>query len=432
MPATRKYRYIKITGGRVIDPANRLDAVRDVYIVKGRIAAIGKAPEDFDATLEIDARSCVVCPGLIDICARPREPGQEHKATIATESRAAASGGITTLCCPPDTSPVIDTPAVAELIRLRAAAAGKTRIVTLGALTRQLDGEHLSEMAALKRAGCVGVSNGLRPLANSLVQRRALEYAASFDLTVFLAASDRWLADNGCAHEGRVSTRLGLPGIPEAAETAAVARDLALIEQTGVRAHFSHLTSGRAVQMVARAQFDGLPVTTDVAIPYLFLSEVDISDFDSYCHLMPPLRTTEDRQRLRDALQRGTVSALCSDHQPHEPDAKQGPFPATEPGISGLDTLLPLGLQLVEEKVLELGDLIHRLTAGPAAILGLPHGTLAIGAEADICIFNPETTWRLDTASMQSNACNTPFLGREMKGRVIHTLLGGNPVYSLK
>ncbi|MGD2136704.1 MAG: dihydroorotase [Gammaproteobacteria bacterium] len=431
MPRARRHRQIKITGGRVIDPANRLDAVRDVYIVKGRIAAIGKAPEDFDATLDIDARGCIVCPGLIDLCARPREPGQEHKATIATESRAAAGSGITTLCCPPDTSPVIDTPAVAELIRLRAAAAGKTRIVTLGALTRGLGGEQLSEMAALKRAGCVGVSNGLRPLANSLVQRRALEYAASFDLTVFLSASDRWLANDGCAHEGRVSTRLGLPGIPEAAETAAVARDLALIEQTGVRAHFSHLTSGRAAQMVARAQFDGLPVTADVAIPYLFLSEMDISDFDSNCHLMPPLRTVEDRQRLRDALQRGTFSALCSDHQPHEPDAKQGPFPATEPGISGLDTLLPLGLQLVDEKVLELGELIHRLTAGPAAILGLAQGTLAVEAAADICIFNPETTWRLDPTTMQSNAHNTPFLGREMKGRVMHTLLDGSPVYSL-
>ena len=432
MATARRHRHIRITGGRVIDPASRLDAHRDVYIVKGRIAAIGAAPEGFEATLDIDARGCIVCPGLIDICARPREPGQEHKATIASESRAAASGGITTLCCPPDTDPIIDTPAVAELIRTRAAAAGKTRIVTLGALTRELDGEHLSEMAALRRAGCVGVSNGLRPLANSLVQRRALEYAASYDLTVFLSASDRWLSDNGCAHEGRVATRLGLPGIPEAAETTAVARDLALIEQTGVRAHFFHLTSGRAVQMVARAQFDGLPVTADVAIPYLFLSEVDISDFDSNCHLIPPLRTTEDRQRLRDALQRGTLSALCSDHQPHEPDAKLGPFAATEPGISGLDTLLSLGLQLVEEKVLDMGELIQRLTAGPATILGLPYGTLAVEAVADICIFNPETTWLLDSTTMHSNGHNTPFLGRELKGRVKHTLLGGHPVYTLK
>lgn len=422
---------VRIRDGRVIDPANDIDALLDVYLADGKIAALGTRLDGFEADQEIDACNCIVCPGLIDIAARVREPGQEHKASIATESLAAASGGITTLCCPPDTEPVIDTPAVAELIRLRAAAAGKTRIVTLGALTRGLAGEQLSEMAALARAGCAGVSNAMRPLVNTLVMRRALEYAATFDLTVFLYANDHLLADKGCAHEGRVATRLGLPGIPEAAETAAVARDLALIEQTGVRAHFCRLTSGRAARMVARARFDGVPVTADVAAPYLFLSEVDISDFDSRCHLIPPLRTVEDRQRLRQALQGGVFSALCSDHQPHEPDAKLGPFPSTEPGISGLDTLLPLGLRLVAEQALELSELIHRLTRGPADILGLPYGTLSVGATADICIFNPELTWQLDTQSMRSNGHNTPFMGWELQGRVTHTLLNGELVYTL-
>ena len=422
---------IRIHGGRVIDPANDVDATQDVYIANGRIAALDTAPAGFRAEQEINAGGCIVCPGLVDLSARVREPGLERKATIASESTAAASGGITTLCCPPDTNPVIDTPAVAELIRLRAEAAGKIRIVTLGALTRGLEGDQLSEMAALKQAGCAGVSNALQPLANPLVERRALEYAATFDLTVFLYANDNWLANNGCAHEGRVATRLGLPGIPEAAETAAVARDLALIEQTGVRAHFCRLTTGRAAQMVARAQFDGAPVTADVAAPYLYLSEVDISDFDSQCHLIPPLRTTEDRQRLRDALRRGTFAALCSDHQPHEPDAKRLPFPSTEPGISGLDTLLPLGLQLVEEKALGLVELIHRLTAGPAGILGLPYGTLSVDASADICIFDPDLTWQLDAGTIQSRGHNTPFMGRELKGRCTHTLLAGRPVYSL-
>ncbi len=422
---------IRIHGGRVIDPSNDIDALQDVYLADGRIAAIGAMPDGFETELDIDAGNCIVCPGLIDIGARVREPGQEHKATIATESLAAASGGITTLCCPPDTEPVIDTPAVAELVRLRAEAAGKTRIVPLGALTRGLAGEQLSEMAALTRAGCAGVSNALRPVANTLVQRRALEYAATFDLTVFLYANDHSLANYGCAHEGRVAARLGLPGIPEAAETAAVARDLALIEQTGVRAHFCRLTTGRAARMVARAQYDGVPVSADVAMPYLFLSEVDISDFDSRCHLLPPLRTVEDRQRLRESLQAGVFSALCSDHQPHEPDAKLGPFPSTEPGISGLDSLLPLGLRLVAEQVLELGELIHRLTRGPADILGLPYGTLSVGAAADICIFNPELSWQLDTRSMRSHGRNTPFMGWEMKGRVTHTLLNGRLVYAL-
>ena len=422
---------IRIHGGRVIDPASGIDSLHDVFIAAGRIAAVGSSPDGFSPDLEIDAGGCIVCPGLVDLSARMREPGQENKATIASESLAAASGGITTLCCPPDTTPVIDTPAVTELIRLRAETTGLTRIVTLGALTRGLAGEQLSEMAALRKAGCIGVSNGLQPLANPLILRRAMEYAGTFDLTVFLHADDHWLSNGGCAHEGRVATRMGLPGIPEAAETAAVARDLALVQQTGVRAHFCHLTSERAVRMVARAQYDGLPVSADVAVPYLYLSEIDISDFNTQCHLIPPLRTVEDRQGLREALRRGTLSAICSDHQPHEPDAKLGPFTATEPGISGLDTLLPLSLQLVHEELLPLPDLLHRLTRGPAEILGLPGGTLAAGATADICIFDPERTWMLSTATMRSNGHNTPFMGWEMRGRVIRTLLAGQLVYSL-
>jgi dihydroorotase len=422
---------IHIHGGRIIDPANHMDEMLDLYISHGRIAALGAAPEGFSPQLKIDAGGCIVCPGLVDLCARVREPGQEHKATIATESLAAASGGITTLCCPPDTTPVMDTPADIELVRLRAEKTGKTRIVTLGALTRGLAGEQLSEMAALKKAGCVGISNALRPLANTLVQRRALEYAATFDFTVFLYANDPWLSANGCAHEGKVATRIGLPGIPEAAETAAVARDLALIEQTGIRAHFCRLTTGRAAHMIARAQYDGIPVSADVAVPYLYLTEIDVSDFDSQCHIIPPLRTTEDRQHLRAALQRGTLAALCSDHQPHEPDAKLGPFPSTEPGISGLDTLLPLGLRLVEEQAIGLGELIHRLTAGPAGILGLPYGNLSVDAIADVCIFDPGRSWQLDSSTMRSSGNNTPFLGWELKGRVTHTLLAGRLVYAL-
>lgn len=430
MPATRTSTLIR--GGRVIDPANSVDAVQDLCITDGRIVALGAAPEGFTPDITIEATDHVVCPGLIDICARLREPGQEQKATIASESLAAASGGITTLCCPPDTNPVIDTPAVTEFIRLRAEAAGHARIVTLGALTQALAGEHLSEMAALRQAGCVGVSNALQPMINPLVQRRALEYAATFDLTVFLYPNDHWLANNGCAHEGKVATRLGLRGIPEAAETAAVARDLALIEQTGVRAHFCRLTTGRAARMVARAQFDGVPVTADVAMPYLYLSEIDISDFNTACHLIPPLRTVEDRQQLRDALQQGTFTAICSDHQPHEADAKLGPFPATEPGISGLDSLLSLGLRLVDENALDLPDLIQRLTTGPADILGLPYGNLGIGMTADVCIFDPADSWQLDNTAMRSHGHNTPFAGWEMPGRVTHTLLAGKLVYTLK
>jgi dihydroorotase len=285
-------------------------------------------------------------------------------------------------------------------------------------------------MFALKQAGCVGVSNALNPLASTLIQRRAFEYAATFDLTVFLHADDSALSANACMHEGHVSTRLGLPGIPEAAETVAVARDLALIQQTGVRAHFGRLTTQRAVRMVARAQFDGAPVTADVAVPNLYLTELDVIDFGADYHFIPPLRTQEDRDGLREGLRGGTLAAICSDHQPHEPDAKRAPFPATEPGASGLDSLLPLTLKLVTENHMLLHDAIARVTSGPAKILNLPYGELGIGRAADVCILDPDATWRLDKDSMNSLGKNTPFHGWEMRGQARYTLRDGNIIYS--
>lgn len=421
---------IKISAGRLVDPCNQIDDLLDLYIADGRIAAIGAAPDGFSADIELDASGLVVIPGLIDLCARLREPGQEHKASIDSECRAAAAGGITTLCCPPDTDPVIDTPAVVELIRHRSQQIGAARVVTLGALTRGLRGEQLSEMAALQQAGCVGVSNALKPLASTLVERRAFEYAATFGLTVFLHADDAALSANGCIHEGQLSTRLGLPGIPQAAETVAVARDLALIQQTGVRAHFCRLTTRHAVRMVARAQFDGIPVSADVAIPNLYLSELDTIEFGADYHFIPPLRTQEDREGLRKGLISGTLSALCSDHQPHEPDAKLAPFPATEPGASGVDSLLSLTLKLVEEHQNLLPDAIARVTSGPARILNIPYGDLAVGRAADICMFAPDESWRLDEASMNSQGKNTPFRGWEMPGRVRYTLRDGQIIFT--
>lgn len=419
---------LAIRGGRVIDPANGLDGVQDIYIDQGRIAALGAPPDGYTPDREIDARGLVVCPGLVDLCARTREPGLEHKATIASETAAAAAAGITTLCCPPDTDPVIDTPAVAQLVRQRAEAAGFARLVPLGALTRKLAGEALSEMAELRDAGCVGVSN-VSPVVNSQILRRALEYAATYDLTVFLNPVDPWLADAGCVHEGAVATRLGLAGIPEAAETAAVARDLALITQTGVRAHFCRLSTAAAVRMIARAQYDGLPVSADVSAHHLILTEESLDYFDSQCHVLPPLRTPRDQEGLTDGVVRGVIAAVCSDHQPHEPDAKQAPFAATEPGISGLETLLPLTLRLVAIGALALPEAIERLTSGPAQILRIAAGTLAPGAVADVCIFDPEAKWRLSAAEMRSQGRNTPFLGTELTGRVMHTVLNGRVVF---
>ncbi len=422
---------ISILDGRVIDPAQAIDQVQNIYVADGRILALGKAPAGFGADREIDAKGQIVCPGLVDLCARLREPGLEHKATIASETAAAASAGITTLCCPPDTDPVIDNPAVAELIHQRAEQAGKARVLTLGALTKGLAGTQLSEMIALKEEGCVGLSNGLQPVSNAQVLRRAMEYAATHKLTIFLHAEDVFLRNRGCAHEGVVSTRLGLPGIPETAETAAVARDLVLIAQTGVRAHFCHLSSARAVEMITHAQHDGLPVSADVAAHQLFLTEMDISDFNSDCHVLPPLRSLRDRDGLRKAVAEGSVSAICSDHQPHEPDAKRAPFMSTEPGISALETLLPLTLRLVDEGVLSLSNALARLSSGPAHILGKDIGSLAVGRQADICIYDPAHVWTLTREQLHSRGKNTPFAGWEFKGRVTHTLLGGKLVYEL-
>lgn len=428
----RKRVAFAIRNGRVIDPASHLDQVADVFVQRGKIVGIGAAPEDFSADHDIDATGKIVCPGLVDLHARLREPGLEHKATIDSETRAAAAGGITTLCCPPDTDPIIDTPAVVELIRHRTEEAGSARVVTLGALTQGLAGERLTDAAALKQAGCCGLSNALKPITNTMVQRRAFEYAATFDLPVFLHAEEHWLANGGCAHEGAVATRMGLPAIPAAAETAAVARDLALVEQTGVRAHFCHLTTARAVQMVARAQYDGLPVSADVAAPYLYLTDVDILGFNSQCHVRPPLRTAHDREALRAGLARGALGALCSDHQPHEADAKLAPFISTAPGISGLDTLLSLGLRLIDDNLLSLPEVIERLTLGPARILGLEAqgtGTLGIGKPADLIVFDAERPWQVTAETLQSAGRNTPFLGWELKGRVTHTFVAGKLVF---
>ncbi len=421
---------IEVRGGRVIDPMQGTDGPQDVYLAQGRIVGLGQAPDGFVADLVIEAAGCIVSPGLVDLCARLREPGLEHKGTIATETLAAARGGVTTLCCPPDTDPVVDTPAVVELIRSRAEQAGKTRVVVLGALTRNLAGTHLSEMGALKRAGCVGVSNGSRPIENTLVLRRALEYAATHHLAVFLEPQDPWLSHHGCVHEGEVSMRLGLPGIPEAAETVALARDLVLVEQTGVRAHFCRLSCARAVEMVRRAQGHGLPVTADVSAHHLHLTEASVTGFDSACHVRPPLRTLYDREALRSGLADGTLCAICSDHQPHEPDAKCAPFPSTEPGISGLETLLPLTLRLVREGVLSLPEALARVTCLPMRVLGeVQGGTLTPGSPADLCIIDPDNVWRLTPQELVSAGRNTPFLGWEFTGAVQATVVAGEVVY---
>ncbi|MGH8508793.1 MAG: dihydroorotase [Gammaproteobacteria bacterium] len=420
---------LRITGGRILDPAQNLDRIGNLYVAAGRIVAIGDPPEGFSVEREIDARGLIVCPGLVDLSARLREPGEEHKATIATETRAAAMAGITTLCCPPDTDPVIDTPAVAELIHQRADQSGRARVVCLGALTRGLKGEQLAEMRALKGIGCAGVSNALSPIANTEVLRRAMEYAATCDLTLFLHPEDPWLSQ-GVMHEGPISTRLGLPAVPETAETIALSRDLLLLEQTGARAHFCRLSARRSVEIIKAARDRGLQISADVSAHHLHLIDVDVGNYDSACHVRPPLRSPRDRDGLREGLKSRVIGVICSDHQPHDRDAKDAPFEATEPGISALQSLLPLTLALVEDQVLTLSLALAAITWQPARILGIEAGTLRVGAGADICIFDPEAHWTLTEENMASAGRNTPFKGWDLKGKVMHTLFGGKLVYT--
>jgi dihydroorotase len=420
---------MRIGGARVVDPAGGVDGVADVYIADGRVQGVGRAPAGFTADRELDAAGLILIPGIVDLRARLREPGAEHKATIASETRAAVRGGITTLCCPPDTDPVIDTPAVAELIHQRATESGLARVEVLGALTRDLDGQNLAEMGALKEAGCLGVSNALAPVTDSEVMLRAMEYAATFGLTVFVHAEDARLAEGRMVHDGAVATRLGLPGIPEIAETIGVARELLLAEQTGTRVHFCHLSTGPAVDMIRDARGHGLPVSADVAIHQLLLTEEDVGSFDADCHVQPPLRSLDDRDRLRAGVRAGVIGSICSDHQPHEVDAKLNPLPETEPGISSLDSLLALVLGMVDDDELTLSRAVAALTSGPAAALAIDRGTLAVGAAADMCLFDAGEQWLLDDASILSRGHNTPFKGRTLAGRVRLTMVDGRVVF---
>ena len=419
----------RILGARLIDPRNGFDRPADIFIESGKIVAIGQPPAGFVAEHHIDAQGLVATPGLVDLNVALREPGYSRKGSIATETLAAAAGGVTSLCCPPNTRPVLDTTAVAELILDRATVAGHAKVFPIGALTRDLQGEQLAELVALRDAGCVAFGNGIGGLHNSRTLRRALEYAATFDLTIIFQPQDHDLAEGGLAHEGPTASFLGLPGIPESAETVALARDLLLVEQSGVRAHFSQLSSARAVEMLATAQARGLPVTADVALYQLILTDEALADFSSLYHVQPPLRSRRDRDALREAVRSGVIGAIASHHQPHEDDAKQAPFGATEPGISSVELLLPLSLTLVEDGLLELPELIRRLSSGPATALRLPSAGIQLGAPADLLIFDPAGQ-TLAGEQWLSKGRNCPFLGHCLPGRVRYTICDGRLSYT--
>ena len=424
---------ILIKNGHLVDPANGINKKINIYIAKGKVFAISKTAKTNGKTYkEIDAAGQYIFPGLIDLCARLREPGEEHKATIRSESRAAASGGITRMVTPPDTYPIIDTPAMAHMIRNRADDAGYSIVHPLGALTVGLKGERLTDMAMLMDAGCVGVSNALNSVENTLVMRRAMQYASTYDIPVFLNSKDGWLQGNGVVHEGEISTRLGLPAIPEAAETVGVARDLALIETSGARAHFDLLSCGRSVNMIAEAQKRTLPITASVSIHHLFCSESDIGAFDTRYKVTPPFRTEKDKKELIKGVNRGHISVICSDHQPHGKDAKLLPFSEASAGIAGVETLLPLIMKLVAENMLPMATAIAAVTVNPANIIGKNAGHLGIGAQADLCLFDPGKKWVYDKTTMLTNGRNSPFIGMEFQGKVTQTMLKGKTVYKAK
>jgi dihydroorotase len=420
---------ILIQGGRIIDPASGTDLVGDLYVQDGKIAGINQAPQGFSAESTLDASGQIVCPGLVDICAHAREPGPAQKGSINSESAAAVAGGITTFISPPTTSPIVDSAAVAEMIIDRCEEAGRMTIHPMGALTKGLEGEQLAPMASLASSGCIAFTNARHPIADSLVLLRCLEYAATHDLLVVFQAQDTALAAGGCMHDGSTCTRLGLNGIPEAAETIEVARCLLLVEQTGVRAHFGQLSCERSVRMISEAQERGLPVTADVAIQNLLMTDESVNGFHSEFHLIPPLRSQLDRAGLIQGVISGTIQAICSDHQPHERAAKEAPFADTEPGMIGLQTLLPLSLILVEQKMLEMPQLIEKLTLAPARIMGLDAGTLTVGKAADICIFDPKAEWQLTIENSISRGHNTPFMDYPLKGKVTATLHNGTIVH---
>lgn len=419
-----------IRNGLVMDPANHIETECDVFIQRGRILAVGKKPSGFKPIQTIDATGMLVCPGLVDLSTRLREPGFSKKATIATELKAAVKGGITTICCLPDSSPVVDTPAVVEWIQQHSQKHKLAHVYSWGALTEGLEGSALSEMAALKEAGCIGVTNGLNAISNIQFLKQCYAYAASQNILVLIRPEEPNLVAGKVVHDGVLSMKMGLPSVSEIAETIALQQHIELIAATGVKAHFSGLSAKRSVAMIHAAKKKGLDITADVAIHQLHLTEQAIAYFNAQAHVRPPLRTQQDMSGLRKGVVSATIDCITSDHQPHDFAAKFAPFAATEPGISGFETLLALGLKLYHDGVVPLSSVIASLTCRPANRLHINAGTLSKDALADLCIIDINEKWTVDKQAFVSMGKNTPFEGWNLKGRVIKTLVNGQVVYS--
>ena len=421
---------VLIQNGRLIDPANKIDAPQDLFIADGKIVGVGSASAGFSAAKTIDASGLVVAPGLIDLAARLREPGFEYKATLESEMDAAMAGGVTSLAIPPDTDPVLDEPGLVEMLCYRAKKLNRAHVYPVGALTIGLKGEQLSEMAELVEAGCVAFSQANTPILDTRVLSRAMLYAATFGFRIWLQPIDPYLARGGVAHDGEVASRLGLPGLPASAEIIALYTYLRLARQTGARLHITRVSCAESLDLIEQARKDGVDVSCDVAAHHLHLCDMDIGYFNPHCHVIPPLRSQRDRIALSKALADGRINAICSDHTPVDDDAKQAPFSESEPGTTGLELLLPLTLKWAAEHKLPLIDALARVTSEAAKIAGIAKGGhLSVGARADICIFDPDCHQQITRGMLKSQGKNTPFLGLELPGRVRCTLVEGTVMY---
>lgn len=426
---------VLIKNGRLLDPATGRDEQGDVAIAAGRIVSLGKVSPDFTASRSIDASGLIVAPGLVDLAARLREPGHEHEGMLESEMGAAVAGGVTSLVCPPDTDPPLDEPGLVEMLKFRARNLNQSHLYPLGALTRNLAGEVLTEMAELTEAGCVGFSQADVALADTMVMQRALQYASTFGYTVWLRPQDAYLG-KGVAASGALATRLGLSGVPVIAETIALHTIFELMRVTGARVHLCRLSSGAGIALVRTAKAEGLPVTCDVSVNHLHLTDMDIGYFNAAMRLTPPLRQQRDRDAIRAGLADGTVDALVSDHTPVDEDAKNLPFAEAEPGATGLELLLSLALKWGDEQGVGLGKTLAAVTSEPVRVLGEALGSLASsagrlveGGVADLCLFDARERWTVQPAALKSQGKHSPFAGYELPGRVKYTLVAGHVAY---
>jgi dihydroorotase len=420
---------IHIKGGTLIDPVAGSAQQTDIYIAAGKITALGAAPADFHAAKTIDASGLTVAPGLIDLSVRLREPGNEHRATLVSEMAAAVAGGVTSLICPPDTDPVLDEPGLVEMLRFRAGNLHQAHVYPLGALTVGLKGQVITEMVELTESGCVGFTQVNSPIGDTQVLLRALQYASTYGYTVWLRPQDAFLGKGGVAASGPVASRLGLSGVPVAAETIALHTIFELVRVTGARVHLTRLSSAAGVALVREAKAEGLPITCDVAVHHLHLIDIDIGYFDAQFRLDPPLRAERDREALRAAVADGTIDAVCSDHTPVDDDEKLLPFGEATPGATGVELLLSLIVKWAQEARVPLERALKCITSAPADVAQLKAGRLAVGLPADLCVFDTEALWQVEPRALRSQGHNTPFRGYELPCRVRATLVAGQVAF---